>query len=330
MELRFLSWTLLYSPLLGTVLWVIAISCPGGVHAEPFQLELFQFWSQCHCLSRGTGHLVHLQVPLKSLWLKHTQTTSKYLCQIWKFTVRSSTKTSIERSLTKGGRRLVELAPGASEKGTWRTQVLWDSNAMKIPCAISFVKKIKGTYEGLVQWWWQEWGFPVRDLWQLGRVLAMSCICYICIHSQKPPAKFFFDEVKSAIPRQCSNPAPGGRIWCKLDLVWISKCLHYACKLTVWCLISGAVDVSLQKLLFSRWSNLKEVHNAEIHGRWQQTFCWCYDANVGWRAQVFRDFYKLPEASAPTGMRGMLKMLRQRLFWIVSTFPCQKVAIFMT
>jgi len=60
-------------------------------------------------------------------------------------------------------------------------------------------------------------------------------------------------DVKSAIPRQCSNPAP------------------------------GAVDVSLQKLLFSRWSNLKEV---------------------------FRDFYKLPEASAPTGMRGMLKMLR--------------------
>ena len=62
------TWTLLYSPLLGTVLWVIAISCPGGVHAEPFQLELFQFWSQCHCLSRGTGHLVHLQVSLKSLW----------------------------------------------------------------------------------------------------------------------------------------------------------------------------------------------------------------------------------------------------------------------
>lgn len=60
-------------------------------------------------------------------------------------------------------------------------------------------------------------------------------------------------DVKSAIPRQCSNPAP------------------------------GAVDVSLQKLLFSRWSNLKEV---------------------------FRDFYKLPEAAAPTGMRGMLKRLR--------------------
>lgn len=60
-------------------------------------------------------------------------------------------------------------------------------------------------------------------------------------------------DVKSAIPRQCCNPAP------------------------------GTVDLSLQKLLFSRWSNLKEV---------------------------FRDFYKLPVNSAPTGMRGMLKMLR--------------------
>ncbi|CAJ1388058.1 unnamed protein product [Effrenium voratum] len=60
-------------------------------------------------------------------------------------------------------------------------------------------------------------------------------------------------DVKSAIPRQCSNPVP------------------------------GTVDYSLQQLLFSRWSNLKEV---------------------------YRDFYKLPDSAAPTGMRGMLKLMR--------------------
>ena len=31
---------------------------------------------------------------------------------------------------------------------------------------------------------------------------------------------------------------------------------------------------------------------------------------LGRSCQVFRDFYKLPEAAAPTGMRGMLKRLR--------------------
>jgi len=60
-------------------------------------------------------------------------------------------------------------------------------------------------------------------------------------------------DVKSAIPRQCNKPVP------------------------------GTVDFAVQKTMFSRWSNLKEV---------------------------FRDFYKLSESSAPTGMRGMLKRLR--------------------
>eukprot|EP00930_Biecheleria_cincta_P044772 TRINITY_DN30831_c0_g1_i1.p1 TRINITY_DN30831_c0_g1~~TRINITY_DN30831_c0_g1_i1.p1 ORF type:complete len:1001 (+),score=192.86 TRINITY_DN30831_c0_g1_i1:335-3337(+) len=63
-------------------------------------------------------------------------------------------------------------------------------------------------------------------------------------------------DVKTAIPRQCNKPVP------------------------------GAVDFATQQLMFSRWSNLKEV---------------------------FKAFYKLPESSAPTGMRGMLNRLRIRL-----------------
>ncbi|CAE7641734.1 unnamed protein product, partial [Symbiodinium pilosum] len=63
-------------------------------------------------------------------------------------------------------------------------------------------------------------------------------------------------DVKTAIPRQCNKPFP------------------------------GAVDFTLQELLFSRWTNIKEV---------------------------FRDHFKLSDADAPTGMRGMLKRLRMPL-----------------
>lgn len=58
-------------------------------------------------------------------------------------------------------------------------------------------------------------------------------------------------DVKTCIPRQCSKTP-------------------------------GAINLALQKLLFSRWSNLKEV---------------------------FREHYRLPEEVAPTGMRGMLRRL---------------------
>lgn len=63
-------------------------------------------------------------------------------------------------------------------------------------------------------------------------------------------------DVKTAIPRQCNKPFP------------------------------GAVDFGLQQLLFSRWTNIKEV---------------------------FRDHFNLSDADAPTGMRGMLKRLRMPL-----------------
>ncbi|CAE7825554.1 unnamed protein product, partial [Symbiodinium necroappetens] len=63
-------------------------------------------------------------------------------------------------------------------------------------------------------------------------------------------------DVKTAIPRQCNKPFP------------------------------GAVDFALQQLLFSRWTNIKEV---------------------------FRDHFNLSDADAPTGMRGMLKRLRMPL-----------------
>jgi len=60
-------------------------------------------------------------------------------------------------------------------------------------------------------------------------------------------------DVKTAIPLQCNKPLP------------------------------GTVDLPTQQLLFSRWSNLKDV---------------------------FRDHYRLPPTTAPTGMRGMLNRLR--------------------
>lgn len=60
-------------------------------------------------------------------------------------------------------------------------------------------------------------------------------------------------DVKTAIPLQCNKPLP------------------------------GTVDVGTQKLLFSRWSNLKDV---------------------------FREHYRLSMDRAPTGMRGMLNRLR--------------------
>jgi len=60
-------------------------------------------------------------------------------------------------------------------------------------------------------------------------------------------------DVKTAIPLQCNKPLP------------------------------GTVDLATQQLLFSRWSNLKDV---------------------------FREHYRLSTTSAPTGMRGMLNRLR--------------------
>ncbi|CAE8664597.1 unnamed protein product [Polarella glacialis] len=60
-------------------------------------------------------------------------------------------------------------------------------------------------------------------------------------------------DVKTIIPIQCNKPE------------------------------QGTVDFHTQQLMFSRWSNIKEV---------------------------FKTFYKLPDARAPTGMRGMLKMLK--------------------
>jgi hypothetical protein len=38
---------------------------------------------------------------------------------------------------------------------------------------------------------------------------------------------------------------------------------------------------------------------------------WMGSHSIHWPFQVFIDFYKLPEAAAPTGMRGMLKRLRR-------------------
>eukprot|EP00930_Biecheleria_cincta_P006068 TRINITY_DN107046_c0_g1_i1.p1 TRINITY_DN107046_c0_g1~~TRINITY_DN107046_c0_g1_i1.p1 ORF type:complete len:590 (+),score=115.83 TRINITY_DN107046_c0_g1_i1:114-1883(+) len=80
---------------------------------------------------------------------------------------------------------------------------------------------------------------------------------------RKPPAEITHEDflfvtcgnwdVKTAIPRQCQKPPPG-----------------------------GGVDMATQKLLFSRWCNIKEA---------------------------FREHFKLSEAAAPTGMRGMLRRL---------------------